>query len=140
MCAFWYIFRHNSCVCGYNILVHGRSLDNNILFHLVTDFKFIYGHQLIRKKRFSPKVYFYDVFTAFSYMIFDQFLIETLEEGSKHHKYILQKLSNIITPLQKCELFFGIDCVRHFVTIFGVRYNDPVKWLINHLFWLKTKL
>ena len=33
--AFWYIFTHNSCICGYNILVHSRSLDNNMLFHLV---------------------------------------------------------------------------------------------------------
>ena len=34
--TFSYIFGYNSCVViDYNILVHGRSLDNDTLFHLV---------------------------------------------------------------------------------------------------------
>ena len=34
-CAFWYIFGYNSCVVVYNILVHGRYLDNDTIFHLI---------------------------------------------------------------------------------------------------------
>ena len=47
LCAFWYIVRHNSCVCGYDILVHGRFSDNNILFHLVC------GYVILVHGRFS---------------------------------------------------------------------------------------
>ena len=120
LCAFWYIFRHNSCVCGYNILVHGRSLDNNILFHLVLISNSSTAIYWSARSDFAPKVsYFYDMFTAFSYTISDQFLIlKTLEKGS-NYQYILQKWSNIISLLQKCKLFFGIDCVRHLVIILG---------------------
>ena len=35
LCEFWYFFRYNSCVCGYNISAHSKYLDNNTLFHLV---------------------------------------------------------------------------------------------------------
>ena len=33
--AFYLYFHTFSCVIDYNILVHGRSLDNDTLFHLV---------------------------------------------------------------------------------------------------------
>ena len=38
-----------------------------------------------------------------------------------------KKLFVIIPALYECGMFSGSISVRHFIVIFGVHYNDPVK-------------